>query len=73
MKWYNVEIPYSTREDIKRANNFNFWLHEYNFKHENSACGDMVHIEILASEKDLPRINNALDEIVWFDAITDFH
>lgn len=70
VKWYDVEIPYTTAEDIKRANNFNCWLHDFNIKHENSACGNMVHIEIFASENDLYRINKALDEIVWFDAIT---
>ena len=70
-KWYNVEIPYNTQETIKRADNFRTWLYENNFKHEPSACGNMVHFEILAAEKDLEKINNALDKIVWFDAITN--
>lgn len=69
MKWYNVEIPYNTRETIKRADNFKFWLSENGFKFEPSACGDMVHFEIYANENDLQAINNALDTIVWFDAI----
>ena len=69
MKWYNVEIPYNTRETIKRADNFRTWLYNHNFKHEPSACGELVHFEIYASENDVQAINNALDTIVWFDAI----
>ena len=69
MKWYNVEIPYNTREAIKRADNFKFWLSENGFKCEPSACFEGVHFEILASENDLPKINNALDKIVWYDSI----
>lgn len=69
MKWYNVEIPYNTVESIRRADSFREWLYDNNFKNEPSSCGNLVHFEILASEKDLPKINNALDRIVWPDAI----
>lgn len=71
MKWYNVEIPYNTREDIKRAENFKNFLHENGFYFEPSACGTMVHFEIKAKETDLKKLNKALDKIVWFDAITE--
>lgn len=71
MKWYNVEIPYNTAENIRRANNFNFWLYESDIKHETSQCGNMVHFEVLLSADNVQKVNNALDEIVWFDAITE--
>lgn len=72
MKWYNVEIPYNTKESINRADNFKFWLHENGIKFENSACGNMVHFEVFLDSKDLQKVNNALDKIVWFDAITTY-
>ena len=65
MKGYNVELPYNTEDAIKKADNFKLWLKENGYKYEPSACFNMVHIEILASENDLDKINNALDEIVW--------
>lgn len=70
-KWYNVELPYNTKEAIKRVDNFKFWLDENGFKCEPSGCYNMVHLEVLATETDLPKINKALDDIVWFDAITE--
>lgn len=71
MKWYNVEIPYNTVESINRADNFGNWLHENNFEFEPSACYNMVHFEILMNPEDVQKVNNALDKIVWFDAITN--
>ena len=65
MKWYNVELPYNTKDAIKKADNFKNWLKENGYKYEPSSCYNMVHIEILASENDLDKINNALDMIVW--------
>lgn len=69
MKWYNVELPYNTRENIKRTDNFRAWLYDENIKHEPSSAGNMVHFEILLSENDVKKVNNALDKIVWFDSI----
>lgn len=71
MKWYNVELPYNTRNMINRVDAFKWWLTESGFKYETSAVNDYVHFEVLASEKDLPKINKALDGLVWFDAITE--
>ena len=72
-KWYNVEIPYYSRETIERANNFKAWLHDNCIKFETSGLSSgslqFVHFEVYASENDLKRINNALDDLVWFDAI----
>lgn len=72
-KWYNVEIPYNTREAIKRADAFKNWLHENDFTFEPSAAGNMVHFEILMNAADVQKVNAALDKIVWFDAITEKH
>ena len=68
-KYYNIEIAYNTREMIDRVNNFRTWLYDNNIKHEISAAGDFVHFEILLSEDEVEKVNNALDDIVWFDSI----
>ena len=68
-KYYNVEIAYNTREMIDRVNNFRAWLYNNNIKHETSAAGDFVHFEILLSKEEVATVNNALDNIVWFDSI----
>ena len=68
-KYYNIEIAYNTRETINRANNFKTWLYDNNIKHETSAAGEFVHFEILLSSDEVEKVNNALDNIVWFDAI----
>ena len=73
-KYYNVEIAYNTREMINRVNNFRMWLYDNNIKHEISAAGDFVHFvhfEILLSEDEVEKVNNALDDIVWFDGIVN--
>ena len=70
-KYYNVEIAYNTRTMIDRVNNFRAWLYDNNIKHETSAAGDFVHFEILLSSEEVGKVNNALDDIVWFDSITN--
>ena len=68
-KYYNIEIAYNTREMINRVDNFRTWLYDNNIKHETSAVGDFVHFEILLSDNEVTRANNALDNIVWYDNI----
>ena len=68
-KYYNIELAYNTREMIDRVNNFRTWLYDNDIKHETSAAGDFVHFEILLSDDEVTRANNALDDIVWFDSI----
>ena len=70
-KYYNVEIAYNTREMIDRVNNFRAWIYDNNIKHEISAAGTFVHFEILLSEDEVEKVNNALDNIVWFDSIVN--
>ena len=69
MKWYNVEIPYNTKEYIKRVDSLHEWLMNHNIKHETSSVSNWVHFEIYASENMIPMINQALDNLVWFDSI----
>ena len=68
-KYYNVEIAYNTREMIDRVNNFRTWLYDNNIKQEISSAGDFVHFEILLSSDEVEKVNNALDNIVWYDGI----
>jgi hypothetical protein len=69
MKWYNVEIPYNTREYIARVGSFREWLMNHHIKHETSGAGEYVHFEVFTSENMVSMINNALDTLVWFDSI----
>lgn len=69
-KWRSVEIPYLTRKDIDRASNFKYWLDCNDFCFEVSANGDFIHIEILLTDDQIQAVNDALDSIVWPDAIT---
>ena len=70
-KYYNIEIAYNTRTMIDRIDNFKAWLYDNDIKHETSAAGDFVHFEILLSNEEVAKVNNALDDIVWFDSITN--
>lgn len=70
-KYYNVEIAYNTREMIDRVDDFRMWLYDNNIKHETSSVGDFVHFEILLLSNEVEKVNNALDDIVWFDSIVN--
>lgn len=71
MKWYNVEIPYNTREAIRRAENFKVWLTDAFVKYEVSAVGDFLHFEIFTDERHARVINKVLDNLVFKDAIVE--
>ena len=68
-KYYNIELAYNTKTMIDRVNEFRTWLYDNNIKHETSAAGDFVHFEILLSKEEVAKVNNALDNIVWYDSI----
>ena len=70
-KYYNIEIAYNTRTMIDRVDNFRTWLYDNNIKHETSSVGAFVHFEILLSDNEVEKVNNALDSIVWFDSIAN--
>ena len=71
MKWYNIEVPYSTREYINRADRFKEWLDNNNIKFELSAAGNMVHFEIYLDENCIKDVDRALERIVFYDAINE--
>lgn len=71
MKWYNIEVPYSTREAINRAVRFKEWLDNNNIKFELSAAGNMVHFEIYLDENCIKDVDKALERIVFYDAINE--
>ena len=68
-KYYNIELAYNTRTMIDRVNDFRTWLYDNNIKHETSSAGDFVHFEILLSDNEVEEVNNALDDIVWYNSI----
>ena len=70
-KYYNIEIAYNTREMIDRVDNFREWLYDNDIKHEISSAGTFIHFEILLSKEEVGEVNNALDNIVWFDGIVN--
>ena len=70
-KYYNIEIAYNTRTMIDRINNFRAWLYDNDIKHETSSAGEFVHFEILLSKEEVAKVNNALDNIVWYDSIAN--
>ena len=70
-KYYNIEIAYNTRTMIDRVDNFRTWLYDNNIKHETSSASSFVHFEILLSNDEVVKVNNALDDIVWFDSIVN--
>ena len=70
-KYYNIELAYNTRTMIDRVNEFRTWLYDNDIKHETSSAGDFVHFEILLSDDEVTKVNNALDNIVWYDGIVN--
>lgn len=68
-KWYNLDLPYNTKEAIRRVEVYREWLINNGYQFEASACGDMVHLEVLMPIEDVPKANEALDRLVWFDAV----
>lgn len=71
-KRYNVEFSQSTKSMIQRVNDFRGWLYDNGIRHEISAAGhDVARFEIELSPEQVPAVNAALDQLVWFDAITE--
>ena len=72
MKWYNIEFNVETREMLHRVEAFKEWLYGRNIKFETSAVGySGIHFEILLEPVSVDIVNEALDKIVWYDAITE--
>ena len=69
-KYFSFEINTSTREMLKRAENFKEWLIENGYKTETSGCFDCVHFEIyIENHERFLAANEAIDKIIWFDAV----
>ena len=69
-RYFSLEINTSTREMLKRAENFKAWLIENGYKTETSGCFDCVHFEIyIESHERFLKANEAIDKIVCFDMI----
>ena len=72
MKWYNIEFNVETREMLRRVEAFREWLYDNNVKFETSGVGySGVHFEILLEPGSVDIVNEALDRIVWYDAISE--
>ena len=71
-KYYNVDLSYKTREDIRRVENFRNYLLNNNFIFETSGNFDFIHFEIfIDSEIELNEVNKMLDIIVFYDSIVE--
>lgn len=72
MKYYNIEFNVETREMLRRVESFKEWLYDTCVKFETSAVGKSgVHFELLLEPCRVDIVNEALDRIVWYDAINE--
>ena len=72
MKWYNIEFNIETREMLRRVESFREWLYDKDVKFETSGVGySGIHFEILLEPGSIDIVNQALDKIVWYDAIKE--
>ena len=72
MKWHNIEFNVETREMLHRVEAFKEWLYDNDVKFETSGIDyNGVHFEILLEPGSVDIVNEALDNIVWYDAITE--
>lgn len=72
MKWYNIELNVGTREMLRRVEAFKEWLYDSGVTFETSAvCKTGIHFEVLLEPGSVDIVNEALDQIVWYDAITE--
>ena len=72
MKWYNVDIYVNTREMLQRMEEFKAWLQDSGVKFGTSVVGEnWIHFELLLEQGSIDIINEALDQIVWYDAIKE--
>ena len=72
MKWYNIEFNVETREMLRRVEAFKEWLYDNDVKFETSGVGySGIHFEVLLEPGSTDIVKQALDKIVWYDAITE--
>ena len=74
-KYYNINLPFMTRENIRRAENFKNYLINNNFKNnisffETGGNYYFLHFEIfINSKKEFDEINKMLNIVVFYDSI----
>ena len=69
-RYFTLEINTETQTMLKRAENFKAWLIDNDYKTETSGCFNCVHFEIFVeSHERFLKVNQAIDKIVYFDAI----
>ena len=69
-KYFTLEINTETQTMLKRAERFKAWLIDNDYKVETSGCFNCVHFEIFVeSHERFLKANQAIDRIVYFDAI----
>ena len=72
MKWYNIEFNIETREMLRRVEAFKEWMYDSGVKFETSAAGKSgIRFELLLEPGSLDIVNEALDQIVWYDVIKE--
>ena len=69
-RYFSLEINTETREMLKRAERLKAWLIDNDYKIETSGCFNCVHFEIyIGNHERFLKANQAIDKIVYFDAI----
>lgn len=74
-KYYNINLPFMTKENIRRAENFKNYLINNNFKNnisffETGGNYYFLHFEIfINSKKEFDEINKMLNIVVFYDSI----
>lgn len=74
-KYYNLNLPVMTKENIRRAENFKNYLVNNNFKnhisfYETSGNYYFLHFEIFINSKnEFDEINKMLNIVVFYDSI----
>ena len=74
-KYYNLDLPCMTKENIRRAENFKNYLVNNNFKN-NISFFDVhyyfLHFEIFINSKnEFDEINKMLNIVVFYDSIIE--
>nr|DAI85245.1 MAG TPA: hypothetical protein [Caudoviricetes sp.] len=74
MKQYTIDLRTDTYEMTRRVVKFIDWLWEYDVEHElHQLGGHVLRFELFLEPGGIDVVNEALDQIVWFDAITGVH
>lgn len=75
-KYYNIDLPIMTKENIRRAENFKNYLVNNNFKNNISfgvnGSYHYFHFEIFINSKnEYDEINKMLNIVVFYDSIIE--